>query len=270
MPRAVTPMLDTLRDPDPDVRIAGLGVARTLLDAPRGSDGARRRSPASRSTRPAAAGSPRGRRGARGPARADPAPAGRIGCARMRTQPFGRSSSTSRSCPPADPVAALAEAAGNGCRRIPDYVLSLVAEAGAATPLPTLHRLVGAIREREQAETRPGAPARLADRARRRAPGARGPGQPGCRLRSARGHRDGREPLPDDFVRAATVIGDATVLEALVGALCAHGAGRRRLARGARRRRPRDHLARAAHEATRRRKRLRARYGDAVAGLLPR
>ena len=59
--------------------------------------------------------------------------------------------------PTGDPVAALGEAAGN--RLPPDSdsaQLGLVAEAGGATPLPTLHRLVGAIREREQGETRPG------------------------------------------------------------------------------------------------------------------
>ena len=154
--------------------------------------------------------------------------------------------------PAGDPVAALSEAAGNRLPPDPDYVLGLVAEAGGATPLPTLHRLVGAIREREQAETRPG---RRRDwltvrGAVHQALAARGSRVAAYDLRESIETADG--PLPDDFVQAARVIGDATVLEALVGAFDP-GAGRRRrrLARDARRRRPRDHLARAAHETTR-------------------
>jgi hypothetical protein len=78
-------------------------------------------------------------------------------------------------------------------------------------------------------------------------------------------------PLPADFVRAATVIGDASVLEALAGAFARapqpdESGWRTALADAARQIVAREQLTRR-HGAV---KRLRARYGDAVAGLLPR
>jgi hypothetical protein len=146
-----------------------------------------------------------------------------------------------------------------------------VAEAGAATPLPTLHRLVGAIREREQGEARP-------DRRRdwltvrgavHQALAARGSRVAAYDLREA--IETAERPLPDDFVRAATVIGDPAVLEALAGAFVRarqpdESGWRAALADAAREIVAREQLT-TRHGAV---KRLRARYGDAVAALLPR
>ena len=77
--------------------------------------------------------------------------------------------------------------------------------------------------------------------------------------------------LPDDFVRAAAVIGDAAELEALAGAFVRarqpdESGWRAALADAAREIVAREQLTRR-HGAV---KRLRARYGEAVAGLLPR
>ncbi len=267
---AVTPMLAILRDPDPDVRIAGLGVARTLLDAPRGSAvldvatglaldpkqplAVRRAAVTALADLPTRTLRPLVDR-----LRRDADPAVRALIEHQQIVPAG------------DPVAALGEAAGNRLPPDPDYVLGLVAEAGGATPLPTLHRLVGAIREREQGETRPG---RRRDwltvrGAVHQALAARGSRVAAYDLRESIETAD--RPLPDDFVQAARVIGDATVLEALVGTLIrAQGADaadwRATLADAARAIISREQLTKR-HAVV---KRLRARHGDAVAGLLPR
>ena len=120
--------------------------------------------------------------------------------------------------PSGAPLATLIEAAEDRLPADPDYVLRLVAEAGAAAPLPTLHRLVNAIRNREQAEARP---AHRRDwltvrAAVHQALAARGSRVAAYDLREAIETADG--PLPHDFVRAAAAIGDASVLEALAGA----------------------------------------------------
>ena len=269
---AVPPILETLRDADPDVRVAAIGVARTLLDGSRGSDVLDVLTGLALD-------------------RAQPLPVRRAAVAaladlpsrtlrplvqRLRKDPGRRgsraSSNTSRSCPAANPVAALAEAAQDQLPADPDYVLSLVAEAGAATPLPTLHRLVGAIREREGRETRP---ARRRDwltvrGAVHQALAARGSRVAAYDLREA--IETAESALPDDFVRAATVIGDAAVLEALAGAFVRarqpdESGWRAALAEAARR----DRRARAAHQASRRRetaaRAVRRRCGGAAAAV---
>src|SRR5918993_3954123 len=145
---AVPPILETLRDADPDVRVAAIGVSRTLLDGSRGSDvldvltglaldsvqplPVRRAAVAALADLPSRTLRPLVQR-----LRKDPDAAVR---ALVEHQQI---------VPAADPVATLAEAAQDQLPADPDYVLSLVAEAGAATPLPTLHRLGGALRGRE-------------------------------------------------------------------------------------------------------------------------
>jgi HEAT repeat protein len=266
----VTPILAALRDPDPDIRVASLAVARGLLDSPRGPEvldlvtglaldhtqplPVRRSAVAALADLPAHTLRPLLER-----LRTDPDPAVR---ALIEHQQI---------VPATDPLATLAEAAETRLPADPDYVLSLVAEAGAATPLPTLHRLVGVIRDRERTEVRP---------ARRRDwLTVRGAVHQALASRSSRvAAYDLREaietaeaPLPDDFLRAAGAIGDATVLEALAGAFVRARAPdasgwRTALAGTAREIVGRERLT-TRHAAV---KRLRARYGEAVAGLLPR
>jgi hypothetical protein len=267
---AVPPILETLRDADPDVRVAAIGVARTLLDGSRGSDvldvltGLALDNAQPLPVRRAAVG-----------ALADlPSRTLRPLVQRLRKDrdPAVRALVEHQQIvPAADPVATLAEAVRDRLPADPDYVLSLVAEAGAVTPLTTLHRLVGAIREREQGEARP---ARRRDwltvrGAVHQALAARGSRVAAYDLREA--IETAESALPDDFVRAATVIGDAAVLEALAGAFVRarqpdESGWRAALADAAREIVAREQLTKR-HGAV---KRLRARYGEAVAGLLPR
>jgi HEAT repeat protein len=262
-----TPVLEALLDPDLDVRIAALGVARGLLDGPRGPEvldrvtglGLDREQPLSvRRAAIAALGDL--------PSRTlRPL----IDSLRADADPSVRALVEHQQIVARDPALTLAEAAEGHLPPDPDYVLSLVGEAGAAAPLPTLHRLVGAIRDRERAETRP-------DRRRdwltvrgavHQALGARGSRVAAYDLREAL--EAAVEPLPEGFVRAATAIGDAPVLEALAGAF-AHAppdaTWRTALTDAARAIVAREQLT-SRHAVV---KRLRARWGDAVAPLLPR
>jgi HEAT repeat protein len=262
---AVTPLLGTLVDPEPDIRIASLAVGRTLLDSPRGSeilDVVTRLALDSAEPVPV--------RRAAVAALADlPARTLRPLLERLRTDrdPAVRALIEHQQIVPAgDPVATLVMAAQDGLPADPDYVLSLVAEAGAVTPLPTLHRLVTAVREREQAETRP---------ARRRDwLTVRGAVHQALAARTSRvAAYDLREaietagtPLPDDFIRAATAIGDSGVLEALAAAFVRatppqEAGWRADLADAARAIIKREQLT-TRHAVI---KRLRTRYGDAVA-----
>ena len=267
---AVTPMLGTLADADPDVRIASLAVARTLLDGPRGSEvldvvtglalegsqplAVRRSALSALADLPSRTVRPLIER-----LRQDPDPA-------VRALVEGQQIVSS-----ATPLATLIEAAEDRLPAEPDYVLRLVAEAGAAAPLPTLHRLVNAIRNREQAEARP---AHRRDwltvrAAVHQALATRGSRVAAYDLREAIETADG--PLPHDFIRAAATFGDASVLEALAGAFVRApmpdtSGWRAALVDAARGIIVREQLTNR-HGAVRR---LRARYGDAVAGLLPR
>ena len=118
MPAAVAPILETLRDADPDVRVAShRGRSNAAGRVPR----FRRAGCAHRSRarqRPAAAGPPRGGRGARGSAIAHPAPARPAVAQGSRTPQFARSSNTSRSC--RRPIRWLPSRGRTsiGCRRI--------------------------------------------------------------------------------------------------------------------------------------------------------
>jgi HEAT repeat protein len=263
----VAPVLDALLDADPDVRVAALGVARGLLDGPRGAEVLDRVTgigldsaqplPVRRAAIAALGDLPsRTLRPVIDSLRADADPAVRALVARQ--QIVAR-----------DPAAALAEAAEESLPADPDYVLSLVGEAGAEAPLPTLHRLVGILRDRERAETR-------ADRRRdwltvrgavHQALAARGSRVAAYDLREAL--ETAADPLPDGFVRAASAIGDAPVLEALAGAFtraARDAVWRAALADAARAIVARERLS-SRHAVV---KRLRARWGDAVAPLLPR
>jgi hypothetical protein len=267
---AVAPILSTLADVNPEVRIASLAVARTLLDGPHGPEvldvvtglalepgqpvPVRRAAVAALADLPARTLRPLVQR-----LRKDADPAVRALVEHQQIAPAG------------DPASTLARAAEENLPADPDYVLSLVAEAGGGAPLPTLHRLVGAIRAREQSEARP---SRRRDwltvrGAVHQTLAARGSRVAAYDLREA--IETAGDPLPDGFVRAATAIGDATVLEALAGAYVrattpAAAAWRSDLAEAIRTIVAQEQLTKR-HGAV---KRLRARHGDAIAGLLPR
>jgi hypothetical protein len=265
----VAPVLDTLEEPLEEVKVAALGVTRSLLDGPRGPEvldrvtalaldaaqplAVRRAAVAALADLP-----PRTLRPLLGRLKADANPAVR---ALVENQHLA---------PPTDPVCILSEAAEGKLPAEPDYVLSLVAEAGVRAPLPTLHRLVGVIRAREQAETR---------RARQRdwltvrgtvheVLASRDSRVAAYDLREA--FESGEGPLPSAFVRAAATIGDAAILEAIAGAFVRaagphHADWRAPLADAARAIVARERLTRR-HAVV---KRLRARWGETVEQFLP-
>jgi hypothetical protein len=265
----VAPVLDTLEDPIEDVKVAALGVTRSLLDGARGPEVLDRVTAlALDATQPLAVRRaavtaladlpPRTLRPLLGRLQADANPAIR---ALVENQQLA---------PPADPVCILSEAAEGKLPSEPDYVLSLIAEAGVRAPLPTLHRLVGVIRDRERAETR---------RARQRdwltvrgtvheVLASRDSRVAAYDLREA--FESGEGPLPSAFIRAAATIGDAAILEAIAGAFVRaagpqHADWRAPLADAARAIVAREHLTRR-HAVV---KRLRARWGETVEQFLP-
>jgi hypothetical protein len=267
---AVAPILATLADVDSEVRVAGLAVARTLLEGPHGADVLDVVTGLA-----LAPGQPVAVRRAAVAALADlPARTLRPLVQRLRkdADPAVRALVEPQQIAPArDPASTLTRAAEDQLPSDPDYVLSLVAEAAAGVPLPTLHRLVGAIRAREEAEARP---SRRRDwltvrGAVHQALAARASRVAAYDLREA--IESAQEPLPDDFLRAAAAIRDATVLEALAGAYVrATGSDAARwrsdLADAIRAIVAREQLT-TRHGAV---KRLRARHGEAMASLLPR
>jgi hypothetical protein len=119
---------------------------------------------------------------------------------------------------PADvsPVDQLAAAAEHGLPDDPDALRRVLGPGGTAVPLPTLHRIIERIREREVSE-----PSRCGEWTR-----ARGTAHIALARRSSRlGLYDLREalnsataPLPVEFLAALSIVGDPSCLEAIATA----------------------------------------------------
>jgi hypothetical protein len=111
----------------------------------------------------------------------------------------------------------LTAAAEDGLPEDADALRRMLVSGGTTAPLPTLHRLVERIREREAAE----APARRGEWAR-----ARGMAHLALAKRSSRlGLYDLREALdgattalPVEFLAALSIVGDASCLEPIAAA----------------------------------------------------
>jgi hypothetical protein len=120
--------------------------------------------------------------------------------------------------PPADPVETMERHASGELPDIPAGVRALIASHGATTPLPTLHRLVGAVKARE-AETA-SADRRLEWMAVRAAVhhtlASRQSSVALYDLRETLEAADG--PLPGEFLAALEIIGDASTLEPIAKA----------------------------------------------------
>ena len=133
---------------------------------------------------------------------------------RERIGGSGRPASRRAEAPPGDQ---LREAAEAGLPDQPETVRRLLVAAGTTAPLPTLHRIIERLREREAA-----APAAARGEWTR----ARGTAHIALAKRSSRvGLYDLREaleaastPLPVEFLAALSIAGDASCLEAIAAA----------------------------------------------------
>ena len=233
--RIAEPVLDALDDRHDDVRAAALGVARGLLDGPAGSAVLDRIT--ALALDPA---QPPAVRQAAAAAFAElPERTVRPVLARLRAEAdegLREVLEQRRADPRLDAARAIEEAAGGMLPADPVALATSLAASGATAPLPTLHRLIGVVRAHEDGEGR---------RARRRDwLAVRGTLH---LLLATRGSRvalyDLREtfeaadaPLPDGFLSAAAVAGDAACVEALAAAFSrapaepAHGTAAWRLA----------------------------------------
>ncbi len=212
----VDPTLRSLAAPEADVRVAAIAVARNLLDGERGGD------VLDRLTAMAVA--------------SDEAQAVRLAAigviAELPAQTVGpilatlqqdedaaiRLAGAARSREGDEPGSYI-EAASNGeLPADPQRLVDALARDGSIVPLPTLHRLVTTLREREQEQRR--------ESRQREWQALRGIVHQVLARRDSRvALYDLREtmeqaehPLPDDFVQAATAIGDASCLEAIAAA----------------------------------------------------
>ena len=269
--RIVGPVLAALDDPSDDVRVAALGVARGLLDGPAGSAVLDRIT--ALALDPA---QPPAVRQAAAAAFAElPERTVRPVLSRLRSEgddTLREVLEQRRADPRLDAARAIEEGAAGTLPADPLALATSLAESGAAAPLPTLHRLIGIVRAHEGGE---GRSARRRDWL-----AVRGTLH---LLLATRGSRvalyDLREtfettdaPLPDDFLRAAAVAGDAPCVEALAAAFSrapaepGHGAGawRSALAEAARAIVERERLTRR-HAAIRR---VLARWGASGEELL--
>ena len=124
-----------------------------------------------------------------------------------------------------DPVAALDAAAAGRLPRDPAVVRAWLQGAAATVPLSSIHRLIGALRDREAAEP---AAASTADWLAVRAAAHELLGRRGSRvalydLRETLEKAEG--PLPREFMTAVAAIGDASCLEPLAAAYVRATAG---------------------------------------------
>jgi HEAT repeat protein len=267
--RVAAPALAALDDPDAAVRTAALGVARGLLDGPRGHEvldrvaalaldgtqpqAVRHAAIAALSDLPPRTLQPLVER-----LMQDPDAAVRAAVERHQVIPVR------------DATTVLADAAAGHLPADSQYLLAVLAETGGTAPLPTLHRLVGVVRERERSEAR-------ASR-----------GLEWLTVRGAVHHalarRDSRvalydlreafeaaeAPLPDAFLSAVADIGDGGCLEAIAAAFARSAGGgpsrawHEALAAAARAIVGRERLTRR-HAVI---KRLRSRHGTLVEPLL--
>jgi HEAT repeat protein len=223
--RGLEPSLASLDDADTSVVLAAIGVARTFLCSPEGAPALDRligvaldasRDPHVRLAAIDAL--------AQVPGKALAPVWKRLGqdkSAAVRQRARRAGGLKGKPAPEAD-VAAAAEGS------LPDDPAQLqrrITAPAGALPLPTLHRLVAVIREREEREARP------EERARWRV--ARGTAHQALAVRGSRvALYDLREtiettddPLPVEFLAAASAIGDATCLEPIARA-CHRAAGR--------------------------------------------
>jgi hypothetical protein len=266
-PRLVSLVLDGLSDPEAAVRQAAANAARWLLDGTRGSDVLDQLTALALD-------------------RAEPTGVRVTAIAVLHDLPRRliapilarlaadddaavRAAAHAEITPDDTPQALLVDAAAGGGPSDPHLVLQALAAAGPAMPLPTLHRLVGALREREQ---RAGTPA--AGREWQMVRGA------AHHLLATRGSRvalyDLREtlraargPLPGTFSRAVAAIGDGETLDDLAAAFSTapdapHGPWALALRDAARGIVQRERLTKR-HAAL---KRLHARWGETATALL--
>ncbi len=132
-------------------------------------------------------------------------------------RPAVRSRAAAPGEPAPDPETFMARTLDGGGLDSPAAVRAMMASRGGSIPLPTLHRLVGAIREREQAARASVRADWLAARASVHQTLA------GRRSKVAlydlrESLEQAREPLPVGFLAALTSIGDASCLEPLAAA----------------------------------------------------
>ncbi|MDE3156319.1 MAG: hypothetical protein KGN76_14550 [Acidobacteriota bacterium] len=116
-----------------------------------------------------------------------------------------------------DPIAALESAAAGRLPRDPAIVRAWLQAAAATVPLPTVHRLIGALRDREAAGPAPVRPDWLAVRAlAHQVLGGRGSRVAVYDLRETLEGAEGS--LPREFMAAVAAVGDASCLEPLAAA----------------------------------------------------
>jgi hypothetical protein len=136
--------------------------------------------------------------------------------------PAVRAAAHAEITPDDTPQAMLAEAAAGRGPSDPHLVLPGARRRGPAMPLPTLHRLVGTLRDREQ---RAGTPAAAHDWQQ-----VRGATHTTCSPRAAAVSRSTTcarrsahhtAPLPETFVRALAALGDGETLDDLAAAFSA-------------------------------------------------
>jgi HEAT repeat protein len=265
-PRVTSLVLEGLADPEADVRAAAANSARWLLEGARGAEVLDRLTTVALDTTE------------RAPVRVaaiaalQDLPGRLIAPVRARLtedpDPAVRAASAAEITPDDTPQGLLVDAAAGRLPNDPQLVCQALAAAGAGLPLPTLHRLVTIVRDRERASDAAGA----ADWR-----SVRGAAHVALALRGSRVAaydlretvREATAPLPDDFLRALGEIGDADALDDLAAALsrasgAPHGPWALALRRTARTIALRERLT-ARHAAL---KRLHARWGQVAATLL--
>jgi hypothetical protein len=267
-PGVLDHVLAALRHDAPDVRAAAVSAARGLLDDERGTEILDRLTALALDTSESGA----VRLAAVGLLAELPprtiAPV--LTQLRDDADPAVRLAATPRVSGGSEPGAELEEASHGELPADPQRVIDALARDGDDAPLPTLHRLVTALRERERRERR--------DAQRTAWMIARGAVHAVLSSRDSRvALYDVREtieacekPLPAAYLRAAAAIGDAACLEAIAGAYARAGGSdqdrtwRADLSAAARAIAKREKLT-SRHEVVRR---VNARWGEAIAGLL--
>jgi hypothetical protein len=214
--RIVEPVLAALNDPEAEVRVAALGVARGLLDGVEGSAVLDRITElALDSAQPPAV-----RQAAAGAFAELPERTVRPVLSRLRESDDALREvlEQRRADPRLDAARAIEEAAAGTLPADPLALATALAQSGAAAPLPTLHRLIGVVRAQEDREPRAAG--------RRDWLAVRGSLHVLLATRHSRvALYDLREaletaeaPLPDDFLRAASSAGDVSCVDALAAA----------------------------------------------------
>ena len=221
--RIVELVLAALNDPAAEVRVAALGVARGLLDGTEGSAVLDRIAElALDPAQPAAV-----RQAAAGAFAELPERTVQPVLSRLRESDdtLREVLEQRRADPRLDAARAIEEAAAGTLPADPLTLATALARSGAAAPLPTLHRLIGVVRAREDREPRPAG--------RRDWLAVRGTLHVLLATRHSRvalydlreAFETAEAPLPDDFLRAASSAGDVSCVDALAAAFARVGAG---------------------------------------------